>query len=938
MRSLWAAGMLLRRLRAERGIILLIVVLVAATSFVFAAGPRLFNRTADAGLQQALAIAPPAQRNVTMRLDTRLESAGSDIAVPLEYGAELGEQIPASVSALITERLLVVTTVRLLIPDPPDYETHLSLRYQEGLENATRLVDGRWPVDLGMPLLPLGLDGDGGQGAPGQPAPPAEPAVFEIAFSASQATELGIELGDEYDVVLDQSDPLIRGRAFRVNPAQVVVVGLFEPLDPDGAYWSGDASLLMADQRGDEDEPLAYATAAVAREAYSSLWTSELPFHYEWRFQVDAARLDADQVTTLQSDLPRLDRIGGAGAVAAPGQIGVRTGLGAILEQFMAQRSLAASVLSIAAIGPFALATGAMAMVAILLARRRAATLSLVRGRGASGALLLGTQLWEALILTGAAALVGLGLAVLAIPARMSPLSAPLAIAVAVTATGLLVGASWTAARRGPGQPERDDASAVRRVSPRRLVIEGTIVAVAIAATLLLRQRGLVIDGEGSEGADPLLASVPVLAGLAAGIVALRLYPVPIRAFSWLAARRRDLVPVLGLRTIGRRSGAANLPLLALMLTAAFGTFTSIVASSLDRGQLTSTYQQVGADYRLEPIGSNEFTFVDAAAVPGVEAAAPAFVDLSAPFAASSRQRATIFLDALDAPGYAAVTAGTAADPKLPLSFFGEPATEGLGTPENPIPAILSTNLPSGTNNLVAGDPFQITIAGEALTFRLLERRDRFAGLSSSDFAVVPLAWVKAALDDEVLLPTRIWVRAGPDAAPAIAAAMGEAAGTARIVSRHAAYAALRDISMGQAVIAGYTLALIVAAVYMALTIIGALILSAARRTRDTAYLRTLGVSASQSLALTVMEHGPPVLLALIPGIALGTGVAMLTLPSLGLGTFAATVGPLPPFVDVAALAVLAVGLVALVAVAVAAGTWLSRRARLVNALRMGDD
>ena len=62
------------------------------------------------------------------------------------------------------------------------------------------------------------------------------------------------------------------------------------------------------------------------------------------------------------------------------------------------------------------------------------------------------------------------------------------------------------------------------------------------------------------------------------GIVLLRVYPFPIRAGGWLAARRRDLVPVLGLRNVGRHSAAVALPLLVLMLTAAFTAFASVVS------------------------------------------------------------------------------------------------------------------------------------------------------------------------------------------------------------------------------------------------------------------------------------------------------------------------------------------------------------------------
>jgi putative ABC transport system permease protein len=940
MRSLWAAGLLLRRLRSERGIILLILVLVAATSTVFAAAPRLFNRAADAGLQQALRVAPASQRNVAMRLDARLDPGADPLAGARDFGDLLASRIPASIATIVTDRFLVVTTARLLLPEPPSFETHLSLRYQDGLTEATHLVSGRWPADRGMPLRQVDLLGNTGE----PDGEPIEPAIFEVAFSAAQAAELGVELGDRYSAVLDGSDPLVRVTAFRIAPAEVEVVGIFEPLDPDAGIWSGDESLLAADIRGMEEAPIAFATAYMAAEAYPNLWRSELPFHYEWRFEVDPGRMDADQVPTLLADVPRLDRIGfgvPTGASFGGGSVLVRTGLGAILERYATELSLAEAVLSIAAIGPFALAAGALAMVAILLIRRRAATLALVRGRGASGSLVLGAQLWEAIILAGGAALVGLGIAVAIVPARASPLSAILAIAVGATATLLLVGASWGTARRALGQAERDDAP-VLRVAPRRLVIEGTIVAVAVAATLLLRQRGLVIAGDrgdGAAGADPLLASVPVLAGLAAGIVALRLYPLPIRGLGWLAARRRDLVPVLGLRTIGRRSGTANLPLLALMLTAAFGAFTSIVGASLDRGQLVASYLAIGSDYRLEPIGSNTFTNVDPGSIPGVEAAAAGLVDASAPFASTSRQRASVRLQAVDPPAYAAVTAGTPAEPRWPMSFLGEPPAEGLGTAENPVPAILSNRVPSGTTDLTIGDTFQITVADQWMTFRIVERRAAFPGIDDRvPFAVVPFTWVQAAREDRTILPTRMWLRGSPDVAEPAAVAIAGAAGDARVVSRHAAYAALRGNSMGQSVITGYVLAVLVAAIYMALTIIGALILSAARRTRDLAYLRTLGVSAPQSLALTVMEHAPPVLLALVPGVALGIGVAVLVLPSLGLGAFAGTSGPVPLFVDAIGLAMLVVGLLGVVTVAVVAGSWLSRRARLVNALRMGED
>jgi putative ABC transport system permease protein len=933
MRSLWAAGLLLRRLGNERGIVLLIVLLVAATSFVFAAAPRLFNRVSDDALRQAVRVAPPSQRNVALSLDSSIApgSEGSVVAVRA-YGEELAGHFPESVAALISDRRTRVTTVRFYVPDPPSFETHISLRFQDGLTDATRLVSGHWPVDHGEPLRQVDVGSS--------PEVPDEPVILEVALSTATAADIGVQLGDRLAVTLDGSDPLVRGRAFKIAPTEFAVVGLYEPLDPTAGYWDGDSSLLHAAVllAGLDERPVAYATAYVPAEMYPGLWSSSLPFHYEWRFQVDPQRLDSGQVAQLQVDLRRLGFITGSPGVSS-GTVVVLTGLPGILDRYATERAQSETVLSIAAIGPFGLAGGAMAMVATLLVRRRRATLALARGRGASGSLVLGTQLWEAILVAGGASLLGLLVAVSVIPGRTSPLSATLAVATGGVAILLMVGASWAAARRPLGQLERDDQP-VLRVAPRRLVIEMTIVFIAVAATLLLRQRGLTVGGTGSEARfDPLLASVPVLSGLAAGIVALRLYPLPIRALGWLAALRRDVVPVLGLRTVGRQSIGANLPLLVLLLTAAFGAFASVIASSVNRGQEVASYQAVGADYRVERIGLGVLvSSLDAAAVPGVEAVARGIVDGSAAFASAPYQRARIHLEAIDPRAYEGVTAGSPANPRWPIAFLAEPKGTDIGSDENPIPALLSQELPQGSAHLAAGDTFRVTVAGQSMTFRLVQRRADFPGIGEGEsFAVVPFPWVQAAFG-KPLASSVMWLRAPGDVAGRLATTVAEEQRSARIVSRYDAYAALHDAPFGAMVASGYALALVIAAIYMAFTIIGSVVLTGARQTRDLAYLRTLGVTGRQALALTVMEHAPPVLLAVAPGVALGIGVAILCEPGLGLATFVGTSGGVPLFVDWPALALIAAALVGVVAAAVMAGTWLSRRAALVDALRIGED
>ena len=939
MSALSAVAMLMRRVRAETGILVLLFGLVASTSLLFAAAPRLFNRVTDDAVRYAEATAAPLERDFWLSANGFI-GAGNDAGVQAirEYGAERQADFPASINGLISNSVPGFTSVRFIVPNSI---IGLTLRYQDGVTDASRLIDGRWPVDLGMPLQEIRV----GQQTGGSDQ--AAPAVFEAALSTTAADAIGAHVGDRFNIGLDGSDPLVPKTTFVITPTQIEVVGLYEPLDPSAEEWAGGSMLQPTLKQGPDGVDGIYATAYVAAEAYPDLVASTLPFHYDWHFQVEAGRLDADQVATLQSDLQRLDLLaaptdnrfmGDVNSVVSVNSISIGTGMTGLLDEFASARARSESVLSIAALGLLGLAAGSIAMVAILLVRRRRGSLLLARGRGATGRLLLGAQLLEAILIAGSAALVGLLLAVYTVPARDAPLSPILALVVAGTATIVLLAATWPTARRPLMLLERDDPP-VLGVPARRLVIEATVVGVAVLAVALLQQRGLTVGPASATASfDPLLAAVPLLAGLAAGIVAMRLYPLPLRGLGRLAARRRDFVPVVGLRTVMRHPATANLPLLVLMLTAAFGAFASVVASSVDHGQIAASYLQVGADYRLEEIGIGGLPpSLDPSTIPGVQAVASGVVDDTADLVTGATTRATVDFDAVDVGAYTTVTAGTAASPAWPSAFRQPPSGDGIGTDANPIPAILSTQLPPALANLHSGDTFTIGVARQSLQFRLVQQQASFPGHGDGAiFAIVPLDWVRAAVPDAQFVPTLLWLRASSDAAAPLAAMVSSASEGVRLVSRHDAYALLHDSPLGSAVADFFSAALLVAVAYLAVTLVGAVIMSAAGRTRDLAYLRTLGVSNRQAQALTAVEHAPPILIALVPGVLLGVAIAVVVEPGLGLAQFVGAQG-VPLFVDWPALVLVIVSLSLVVAVAIGAGTWLAGRARLANALRIED-
>lgn len=948
-----ATGLVLRRLRTERGLALLLLAMVASTSFLFAAAPRLLNRAADDGLASVVRAATPVQRDVTLaEIASSATSIGESVADVRAEGDRLAGRFPPALAALVADRTLRVTSVRLAVAKPPAYETTIALRYQDGLVAASRLVAGRWPVSTGD-VLPFA---EWNSGTP-VGGPSKAPVRFEVAVSAQAAADTGIKVGDRLAVTLDGSDPMLGMANLRIAPTEIDVVGLFEPLDPTSAYWAVDGSLLHAVQVGTESRPSAQVTGAIAADAFHGIAASRLPLHDEWQFAIDPSRLDAGRLDELRADLRRMDFATGS-ELGVPDSAVLRTGLPTILDAYALQLAGAESLLALAAMGPLALGAAVLAMLAILAASRRRAGLALARGRGASGAQVLAAELIEGAVLAGIAGGVGLLAAVVAVPARPSGLSPLLALAVGGGTTALLAGASWPVwrprARPAGNAPDRPPAAA------RRFVLEATFVLIALAGALLVRERGLAVpptSGTGASGGaapvvaavNPLLSVIPALCGLAAGIVAVRLYPLPVRALGWLAARRRDLVPVLGLRSIGRHQAAAGLGLLVLMLTAASGAFASVVATSIERGQSVASYDDVGADYRVERTDSGALEpsltrAVAPGAMPGVEAVAAGIDEPSAPFSSTLTQRSSIEAIALDPRAYAAVVTGTPIETTWPSEFLAEPpggasaaggAASAPGSEADPVPAILSTTLPGATVPLSPGATFHVTVLGHDLVARLVEQRATLAGVGDGPFALLPLAWVRAAIAAPSQPPTTLWVRGGPSAGEAVAAAITDPAST-RLDSRYAALAALRDAPLATATATGFALALLVAGAFMALAIVGTVILSAARRNQDLAYLRTLGITRRQALALTLVEQAPPALMALVPGVALGVGLAFLLEPGLNLAAFEGLDG-FPLAVDPMSLVLLGVVLLGVVVAAVLGGTWLSLRVRAADVLRMGE-
>ena len=186
--------------------------------------------------------------------------------------------------------------------------------------------------------------------------------------------------------------------------------------------------------------------------------------------------------------------------------------------------------------------------------------------------------------------------------------------------------------------------------------------------------------------------------------------------------------------------------------------------------------------------------------------------------------------------------------------------------------------------------------------------------------------------------PNVAWIRGPASIEPDLAAAVArDAPASTELLSRHDWYEQLRAAPLIQVIADGFRLAFILAAVYAAISIITALTLTAARRGQDLAFLRTLGLSPRQSAGILIVEHGVPILLSLVPGLATGIAVALLLESTLGLDAFLGGATQFRVVLDWTGVAAVAALLIVVVTVAIATSTWLARRVPLTEALRAGE-
>ena len=923
----------LRRLREGRSPLAALFVLVLLTAFIAAAAPRLLERQADRALRAEVASGSVTDRNIQLSQEGRLAAGGPDDAIaPVEdVGQRLADQLPASIASLVTGRTTVIASPRWSAVDGVSTLSTVALRIDPSAATGIRYAAGGPPSGR-IQTLPATPSPDGSI-----PIGAGPTTIYEAALSSETARALGVTVGDRILLKIDPSDRLASGK--RADPAGIDVTGIFDVVAPDDPSWFDDPRLLRPTPRfvGANTEYLD-ATALLDPAAYTTLLTVtervELPLQYAWRLAVDTSGLRAADVETLHADLRRLEGLYPPSATTDPSAVHLRTGLLRLLEAFEAAWVAVSTVLTVAVIGPIAIAAAAIWLVATFLARGRRPAIEIWRGRGVSALEVALTAAFEGLLVTVPAAAIAAGLAIALLPGGPDTASILAATAVAAAATVLLV----VALRAGPAAATRRarEADPVRRVSPRRLALEALVVILAILGAILLRDRG--VRGASSTGelasADPFVAAVPVLVGLAVSLVAMRLYPVVMRVAAVGAGARRDLVPSLAFRRAAR-GGSGGAILLVLLVAVAIGVFSSIALVHLDRAADAVGWQAVGAPFRVtRTVGSGVLPAgLDLATLPSVPAGTVTGVAEAYRSTVSTIPDArTLDLLAIDGPAYEAIVAGTPADPTLPPALLASPASTSTSAA---LPAIVSSDLASGRDGIPVGGALDVSIGGRAVHLQVVGVRSVFPTMALDEpFVVISLPALQAIHATSPETATDAFLAAPDGAADALRSGLAIADTGSLLASRAAVSDATGSSPAMEAVVTGVLVAAVAAVAYAGLALVIALALAGAARANEVGLLRSLGLTRRGAAGLLVLEHGPIVVVAFLAGVVLGIGLFAILQPGLGLEAIVGTSLEVPIAVDAGHLALLALAVVAVVGLALGLGAALQRAVAPAEAIR----
>ena len=904
----WVAG-------AAAGGTLALSLLVCGCVFAAMAGPAVSLHLRTQALQQALSRLGPL--GTAIEVDTSwntfseaftgqpilteddLSTATSALAGGFAASVPLAPGSWASLTTTVHQVTSGTTRV------PAGYTPELEVTYREQLTSSVRVIAGQ----LSAAAVP--------------------PGVLGVAVTQQTAARYGLRPGSRLK---------LSGLS---NPVNLLVTAVVRARDPAGTFWTADPLVTTPDLTENlttgQVSLLGAALAdpgqltAVQAAFCPAISTGCDNMRLQWEYPVAVGQVNADQAQAFANALAVAADSPNAGELeSVAAELAVTEPMTDTLTAFIAAQAAVLAVLLLLFASLAVIVVVVIVLAARIVVAHRDDDLVLLRHRGASG------RQVAALILAGiapavvVAAVAGAALVLGVVPG--TSLAAGWQQAVVVLAVGLAgppLIAAWRYRRPAPAvnpalilTPEtRTTRASV--ATQRRLVAGLTLCAAAIAGLVVLRDQGLSPAG----ATNWYLTAAPVLVAVPAAVIAMRAYPVAIRAVLPAWRRRGGVAGYVGLAGALERRTATALPAFTVVLALTLAAFGGMVNGSIAGGQVNYSWQATGADAVIDTNGA-AYDITPAveksiSAIPGVRHAAAAWTTTwQTPL---GQHQLTVA--AVEPAGYAAMTADTPF-PRIPVSAFGPPDSTPVSA-ATVIPvlaspsaaAALGTRIVQLTSQNPMG-PIRVRVAG------IVARTP--AEPAGGMFVLMPLRTLPGVLG----LPTpnlALITGTGIDRATLSRLVAKDLPG-ATLAFRADVLNSLGSAPLQHAAALLMTLTAVIAAGLALLTVVFGLALGARDRELTLARLNVMGYQRDTRLVLLMAL--PAVLAAFAAAAGCALALPALIGPALDLSVFTGAGAGVQYRPDLAALALPCAVILLLIAAALTAQTTRARRRGITGLLR----
>jgi hypothetical protein len=710
----------LRRMRVHRTVLAAVAVTVALTASFAAALIMYSSQAANAAVHSSLGKASgtaiafsgamptqsTAQASATIRSDVGKALGGAAVTLYAAPGIDL--DLAGSTQAARKSATILA---------PQDLAAH------------AKLVAGSWP---------------------GAKAGGAVP----VALNRAAAATLGVSPGSRITGMTDNN-----------TSATVVVTGVFEPIDPSGAYWGLDPLAGAGSQQSS-----GFTTVGPFFTDASYLGAGPLAAEQmEWEAIPDTQAIGASDLAARAAALSTL--LSTLGTDDTLGHLGASTHLPQLLESLAPAAMAAQSLVYAELLELLVVAIAALFIVVRLLSEVRETEAALLWARGGSGPQLIRLRAAESVLLAAPA--------VIAAPFVAGPLagviaelggrsvtlpheSLPPAVWAGVVGCALAAIAVMLAPAFGSAisptalRAQRGRQAAVTAVG--RAGFDLALLALSgLACWQLISTDSIVgTDQSGNAAYSPVAIAAPALTLAAGAALALRLLPWAARAGERLTRRARALAVPLAFWQTGRRPLKLAGPVLLTMLAVAAGVLSLSEFASSERSAADQATFAVGADADARTtVGAFSAAGLSAlAASPGVHGVSPLF---RSSFVPDGGELPTTLL-AVD-PASAARTVTLRPDlASVPMSTLMNDLGGPVGA-DGAIPAIATADF-THTLHLGVGDLTSVPVGSNSVPVRIVAVVSGFPTISSAGGGLV------VSNTTEKLAPNEAWLSDSSTATP----------------------------------------------------------------------------------------------------------------------------------------------------------------------------